>query len=127
MIVRSLSDLLGTAREVDWGNGSSRRFLIANDNMKFSLTDTIVKAGSRSLLEYRNHLEACYCISGKGEIEDASTGERHEITPGTMYALDKHEAHYLIAKDELRLVCVFSPPLRGDESHRLAGSQSSSY
>lgn len=127
MIVRSLTEILGTVREVDWGNGKSRRFLIARDNMRFSLTDTVVNAGSRSLLEYRNHLEACYCITGSGEIEDANTGERYPIEPGTMYALDKHEAHFLIAKEDMRLVCVFSPPLNGDESHKLQPGQSSSY
>lgn len=127
MIVRSLTEISGTEREVDWGNGKSRRFLVARDNMDFSLTDTVVNAGSRSLLQYRNHMEACYCITGSGEIEDASTGERFPIRPGTMYALDKHDAHYLIAKEDMRLVCVFSPPLNGDESHKLGLGQSSSY
>jgi len=127
MIIRSLQDVSGTDRDVDWGNGQSRRFLIAIDRMGYSLTDTIVKAGSRSLLQYRTHLEACYCISGSGHVEDVKTGEIYAINPGTMYALDKHEEHYLVAHEEMRLVCVFSPALRGNESHRLEGSASSSY
>ena len=127
MIVRSLDQLIGTARDVDWGNGNSRRFLIAQDGMQFSLTDTIVAAGSNSLLEYKNHLEACYCIAGSGEIHDAQTGAVYPIQPGTMYALDKYDRHYLIAKDELRLVCVFLPALQGNESHRLSAQGSSSY
>lgn len=127
MIIRSLDELIDTRRDVDWGNGNSRRFLIEQDGMKFSLTDTIVKAGSSSLLEYKNHLEACYCTAGSGEIHDVVTGEVHPIHPGTMYALDKHDRHYLIAKDELRLVCVFLPALKGDESHRLGPDGSSSY
>ncbi|MFM6073899.1 MAG: ectoine synthase [Dolichospermum sp.] len=44
-----------------------------------------------------------------------------------MYALDKHENHYLRAKTQMRLVCVFSPPLQGKESHNLSLSGSSSY
>ena len=127
MIVKSLDKLIGTPRDVEWGNGNSRRFLIEQDGMKFSLTDTIVKAGSRSFLEYKNHLEACYCIAGSGEIHDPVTGEVYSIYPGTMYALDKHDRHYLVAKDELRLVCVFLPALRGHESHRLGADGSSSY
>lgn len=127
MIIRSLEEIIGTARDVDWGNGNSRRFLIEKDGMNYSLTDTITKAGTRSLLEYKNHLEACYCIEGRGEVHDPATGEVHEISPGTMYALDKHDKHYLVANDDLRLVCVFQPALNGDESHRLSADGSSSY
>jgi L-ectoine synthase len=125
MIVRSLKDVSGTNRDVDWGNGQSRRFLIAADQMGYSLTDTIVKAGSRSRLQYRSHLETCYCISGCGHVEDVQTGEIHPITPGTMYALDEHDEHYLVAHEEMRLVCVFSPALLGTESHRLESTASS--
>ena len=127
MIVRTLNDLIGTERDIDWGNGNSRRFLIEKDNMNFSLTDTICQAGSRSLLEYKNHMEACYCIAGEGEIQDMETGSVYPISPGSMYALDKHDQHYLVAKEELRLVCVFQPALRGDESHKLKEDGSSSY
>jgi L-ectoine synthase len=127
MIVRTLNDLIGTERDIDWGNGNSRRFLIEKDKMNFSLTDTVCKAGSRSLLEYKNHMEACYCIAGKGEIQDTETGAVYPILPGSMYALDKHDKHYLVAKEELRLVCVFQPALRGNESHKLKEDGSSSY
>lgn len=96
--------------------------------MGYSLTDTVVRAGTRSLLEYKRHLEACYCIEGRGAVEDMD-GTRHTIEPGIMYALDKHDAHYLIADpdQDLRLVCVFSPALVGDESHNLADGRSSHY
>jgi L-ectoine synthase len=128
MIIRSLNKIIGTTRDVEWGNGNSRRFLIEKDGMDYSLTDTITKAGTKSLLEYKNHLEACYCIEGSGEIHDTNTGEIHHISPGTMYALDKHDEHYLITKEEdLRLVCVFSPALKGNESHSLSGNNSSAY
>lgn len=127
MIVRSLENLIDTSRDVNWGNGHSRRFLIEQDGMDFSLTDTVCKAGSKSLLEYKNHMEACYCIAGRGEIHDTESGDVHAIEPGTMYALDKHDKHYLVADEELRLVCVFKPALRGDESHKLNEDGSSSY
>lgn len=127
MIVKNLEELLGGPRDVDWGNGQSRRFLIESDNMQFSLTDTVVNAGSRSLLEYKNHLEACYCIQGIGEIEDTVTKRSYPLVPGTMYALDRHDKHYLVAKTQMRLVCVFLPALKGHESHRLNPQGSSSY
>jgi len=34
-----------------------------------------------------------------------------------MYALDRHDEHYLRARSELKLVCVFNPPLTGREVH----------
>jgi L-ectoine synthase len=126
VIVNSISDIQNTERDVAWGNGQSRRLLLASDNMGYSLTDTIVAEGTSSLLEYRKHLEACYCIEGEGEVIDQSTGHTHKILPGTMYALDKHEKHILRAVKTMRLVCVFNPPLKGPEAHTL-GADSSAY
>ncbi|MFD4245022.1 ectoine synthase [Streptomyces sp. NPDC058525] len=124
MIVRNLENVT----TVDWGNGLSRRFLLASDGLGYSVTDTTVRAGTKSLLEYRRHLEACYCIDGAGEVI-APDGTSYRITPGTLYALDQHEAHHLIADPDtdLRLVCVFSPALRGDEQHSLDASSASAY
>ena len=126
MIIRKLSEVIDTDRDVAWGNGQSRRFLLAQDGVGYSLTDTVINAGSESLLEYKNHMEACYCIEGEGEVEDMD-GNVYPIVPGTMYALDKHDKHYLRAKTTLRLICVFTPPLSGKESHALSGGDSSSY
>lgn len=125
MIVRELNDIVNTERDVEWGNGRSRRFLTAKDNVGYSVTDTIINAGTESLLEYKNHIETCYCIEGEGEIE--VIGDVHLIKPGTIYALNQHEKHYLRAKTNMRLVCVFTPPLKGNESHNLNENGSSSY
>lgn len=125
MIVRKLSELINSERDIAWGNGQSRRFLLAKDGMGYSLTDTIINAGTESFLEYTNHREACYGIEGEGEVE--YEGIIYPIEPGTMYALDNKEKHYLRAKTQMRLVCVFNPPLQGQESHNLSDGQSSSY
>lgn len=125
MIIRKLTEILNTERDVAWGNGQSRRFLIETDGMGYSLTDTVIDAGTESLLEYKNHMEACYCLEGEGEVE--VDGIVHSIQPGTMYALDKHDKHYLRAKTSLRLICIFTPPLKGNESHNLTNSKSSFY
>lgn len=119
MFVRTLEDIIGTERDVDWGNGQSRRLLIESDNMGFAFLDTIVKAGTDLEIQYKNHLESVYCIEGKGAITDVATGTEYEIRPGTMYVLDKHDRHRLCATDDLRLMCVFNPPLKGDEKHNL--------
>jgi L-ectoine synthase len=124
MIVRGIEE----AKTVEWGNGLSRRFLTAADGMGYTLTDTIVNAGTKSQLQYRNHLEACYCVEGEGEVVDMA-GNSYPITPGVMYALDQHDAHYLIAAPhtDLRLICMFTPALRGDEVHSLDAARSSAY
>ena len=70
MFVRSLKEVEPTERFVNWGNGTSHRLLTAADKMGFTVCHTVVRAGTESLLEYRNHLEACYCIGGEGEVED---------------------------------------------------------
>ena len=125
MIIRTLDQIRDTESDVAWGNGQSRRFLLQVDGMGFSLTDTVVDAGTESLLEYRNHAEACYCIEGEGEVE--VDNEIHPIKVGTMYALNAHDKHYLRAKSTMRLICVFSPPLVGKEAHNLATGAESSY
>lgn len=124
MIVRRLSEV----PTVEWGNGLSRRFLLESDGMGYSVTDTIVRAGTKSRLEYRRHLEACYCIGGSGEVIDAN-GDSHTLEPGTMYALDRNDAHFLVAAphEDLRLVCVFTPALKGHETHNLDSAEFSHY
>jgi L-ectoine synthase len=126
MIIRTLSEIADTERDVAWGNGQSRRFLLARDGMGFTLTDTTIDAGTESLLEYRQHMEACYCIEGEGELVDMD-GNVHRLVPGTMYALDKHDRHRLRARTTLRLLCVFLPALQGTERHTLSSAESSSY
>lgn len=118
--------------EVDsvlWGNGTSHRLLTQADQMGFTVCDTIVFAGTESRLQYRRHLEACYCISGRGQVVSADGAIAFEIEPGTIYALDKHDAHFLRAHEgeNLRLISVFNPPLTGNEKHQLDPSGFSQY
>jgi L-ectoine synthase len=124
MIVRNSNNVPA----IEWGNGTSRRFLVADDGVGYTVTDTLVRAGTKSRLEYRNHLEACYCIEGSGEVIELD-GTSHPLVPGTLYALDEHDAHFLVASphEDLRLVCVFTPALRGDEVHSLDEHVSSAY
>ncbi len=117
MIVRSLDEVTGTDRDVAGDGWLSRRLLLAGDGMGFSLHDTTVAADSELELEYRHHLEACYCVEGTAEIEDLATGQRHTIGPGTIYAVDRHDRHVLRVSTALRLVCVFNPALAGTERH----------
>jgi len=117
MIVRQLADTIGSEREVVAQNWTSRRLLLRDDNMGFSMHDTIIRAGTSTEMCYLNHLEAVYCVHGTGSVRVVETGQVHPIEAGTLYALDQHDRHVLTAETELRMVCVFSPPLVGDEVH----------
>jgi L-ectoine synthase len=39
-----------------------------------------------------------------------------------MYALNNHDKHYLRATEDMRMICVFNPPLVGREDHEEDGS-----
>lgn len=124
MIVRRLEDIRGSERDVEAANGNwaSRRLLLRNDGMGFSFHDTTIRAGTETYIWYKNHLEAVYCVAGEGEIEDLETGQVHQIRDGTMYALNGHERHYLRARRDMRMICVFTPPLTGAEDHDEEGT-----
>lgn len=122
MIVRSLLSIIGTQAHVRGEAFESRRILLAKDGLGYSLHDTICKAGSAQRLEYRNHVETNYVIEGQGSVENIATGEVYPLGPGTVYVLDQHEAHLLRAVTDLRIICVFTPALTGQEKHDAAGS-----
>lgn len=122
MIIRRLDELAGTDRDVDGGNWTSRRLLLADDGLEYSLHDTVIRAGTVTEMWYRHHLESVYCIEGEGVLEDRETGERHPLGPGTLYVLDLHDRHTVHATTDLRMVCVFTPPVTGREVHLPDGS-----
>jgi L-ectoine synthase len=122
MIVRQVKDLLETDRDIKSNGWRSLRLLLEKDNMGFSFHLTTIYKDASLEMTYKNHLEAVYCISGRGQIVDHATQETHAIEPGVMYALDKHDAHRLEASEELSLMCVFNPPVVGDEVHQADGS-----
>jgi L-ectoine synthase len=121
VIVRNLGQIAGGERDVHGDGWRSQRLLLRDDEMGFSLSETTVEAGAELRLHSRHPLEACYCISGSAEIEELETGARHAIGPGTVYALDRHDRHVLRVTGELHLVCVFTPPLSGRETHDAEG------
>ena len=117
MIVRTLQEIEGTDRDVQAPTWASRRFVLANDGVGFSLHDTVMRAGTETVMWYRNHIEAVYCIEGDGVLEDLVASTSYPIRPGTMYLLDGHERHRVKASTDLRMVCVFNPPCTGGEVH----------
>jgi L-ectoine synthase len=117
MIVRNLSELDGTDRDVVADTWRSRRFLLAREGVGFSFHDTVLYAGTETSMWYAHHVEAVYCVGGQGELVNDETGEVHPLRDGTMYLLDGHEHHTVRAWTDLRMACVFNPPVTGREVH----------
>jgi L-ectoine synthase len=122
MIVRTLKDARTTERRVVTDNWESVRLLLKGDQMGFSFHITTIYAGTVNPMWYKHHLEAVFCLSGRGKLQDKATGREYPIEPGVIYALDKHDEHVLTATEELTLACVFSPPLHGKEVHDADGA-----
>lgn len=124
MIVRKLHDAEKTERRVvsPCGGWESTRLLLKDDNMGFSFHITTIYQGADLPMHYQNHLESVYCISGTGEIETLDEGKTYPIEPGTIYILDKHDKHILRAFTEMKMACVFNPPLNGKEVHNTEGA-----
>ncbi len=117
MIVRTLAESEQSDRRVVTRTWESTRLLLKNDRMGFSFHITTIYAKTETHICYQHHLEAVYCISGEGEVETLSDGKIHPIRPGTLYALDRHDDHLLRGITEMKLACVFNPPLTGKEVH----------
>ena len=122
MLIRKLDEARHSERNVRDNGWESTRLLLAGDGMGFSFHITTLEAGREWTFEYRHHLEAVYVLQGTGSIEDHTTGERHRLVPGTLYALDRHDRHTLRTGTDLVTVCVFNPPVTGDEVHDATGA-----
>lgn len=123
MIVRSLNEVKASGGYGEKpGVWSSARYLLMEDAVGFTLTMTTVASGQRIELEYKNHLEANLIIEGEAIVTEVVTGQKHKLGPGDMYTLDKHDRHALEAKTDLKIVCVFTPALVGNEIHDADGS-----
>ena len=100
----------------------SHRYLTEKDNMGFTITKTIIPVNGEHLWHYKKHLEACFCVAGWGKVTNIKTGKVFNISKDIMYALDKNDPHKFEALEEVTLICVFNPPLKGNEIHKKDGS-----
>jgi len=122
MIVRRLKDAEASGRMIKSEGWDSTRLLLKNDNMGFSFHITTIYRGAELHLHYQNHLESVYCISGRGEVETVADGQVYPIEPGTIYVLDQNDKHILRGFEEMKMACVFNPPLHGKEVHNAEGA-----
>lgn len=121
MIVKSLEDIIGTEAETKGETWASRRFVLKKDGVGFSMTNTVIEAGTENYFWYKNHIEAVYLIEGEGEIEKVETGEVWQLKPHTMYLLDQNDKHIVRVRKRMQMICVFNPPLVGTETHNEEG------
>jgi L-ectoine synthase len=122
MIVRNVKDVIGTKDEVRTDTWMSRRVLLKKDGMGFSFHETTIFPHTRTHIHYKNHLEAVWVIEGDGHVETIADGKKYALAPGVVYALDQNDEHWLCGGEKpCRVICVFNPPLTGQEVHDASG------
>ncbi len=117
MIVRSTAEITGTERDVAGQGWRSKRIVLGGDGVGFSFHETTIGAGTVHEFHYRHHVEAVWLIEGEGTLTDLDHGVSYELAPGSMYLLDGHERHRLEVRTDMRMMCVFNPPVTGQEVH----------
>jgi L-ectoine synthase len=122
MLIKRLSNIRSSDRNVKHNGWESSRLLLASDGMGFSFHITTLEAGGSWTFHYQHHVEAVFIISGTGILDDLTANERHVLEPGTLYALNDHDRHTLTATTELVTACVFNPPVTGTEVHDATGA-----
>lgn len=115
---------INQVKGVKFLGGKSFRTVLKSDGLGFAMMETRIDKGGAYKWHYKNHKEACMCISGTGQIKDLVTGEVSEIKSGVTYLVDNHQPHEFTAFTDVVLVSVFNPPLTGFETHDSDGSYS---
>jgi L-ectoine synthase len=119
MIVRSTAEITGTDRDVSGSDGAwrSKRIVLGGDGVGFSFHETTIAAGTVNEFHYANHIEAVWLIEGEGKLVDLDNDRVYDLGPGSMYLLDGNERHRVEPRTEMRMMCVFNPPVTGREVH----------
>ena len=117
MIVRTTAEITGTDRDVADGSWRSKRIILAGDGVGFSFHETTIKAGSVNEFHYQHHIEAVWVVEGTGTLTDLATGQEYPLADGTMYVLNNNDRHRVTCDEQLRMLCVFNPPVTGREVH----------
>jgi L-ectoine synthase len=117
MIVRTTAEITGTDRDVAGNTWRSKRIILAGDGVGFSFHETTIEAGSVNEFHYPHHIEAVWVIEGTGTLTDLGTGQQYPLADGTMYLLNNNDRHRVTCDEQLRMLCVFNPPVTGREVH----------
>jgi L-ectoine synthase len=115
VIIRNVADIIGSDRDVHGEGWKSRRLILADEDIGYSLHETTLDPGVELKFTYRNHRETVYCTAGEGSIEDLDSGRRVRLVPGVTYSAGIGEPHVVRTVTEMKLICVFTPALVGTE------------
>ena len=115
MLHTTVHDIIGSHRDASGDGWQSRRMVLAEDGLPFSVHETVVAAGTELTLCYRNHSETVYCIEGRASVELIGADRSIDIKPGTLYSVGRGEAHVLRLLEDTRFLCIFEPALEGQE------------
>ena len=119
MIVRTLDEITDTERDVQPDNKQwrSKRIVLGNDKVGFSVHETVLQPGTINDFWYANHIEAVFITEGEGELYDKDNDVTYQLAPGSIYVLNGNERHQLRPTTLMKTVCVFNPPVTGREVH----------
>ncbi|MFF3571333.1 ectoine synthase [Nocardia jiangxiensis] len=117
MIVRTTAEITGTSRDVGQEQWRSKRIVLGGDRVGFSFHETTIQAGTVHEFHYQNHVEAVWLVEGEGTLHDLTNDKTYDLAPGTMYLLNGHERHRVETRTQMRMLCVFNPPVTGQEVH----------
>ena len=115
MLFNTVDDLVDTEREAVGNGWKSRRFLVAEDGLPFSVHETTVAKGTELRFKYKNHSETVYCIEGKASVQDVAQNKILLIQPGTFYSVGIDDDHILRIEEDTKFLCIFDPPLKARE------------
>ena len=116
MFFRDSRELVGTAHDVTHPNYRTMRLLLRSDPAPVSVTDIVLVPGIEDIYGYDDRTEIAYCIEGRATVRDLNGGSEREIEPGVLWVAPPGSRFSFVAHEPTRLICVFDPPLEGDET-----------
>lgn len=120
MFVRQLADVPVVV--LGGGRSEARRYLTKADDVGMTLSDLRAKPGGTAELWYKNHVEANFVVSGRGELTEHASGRTWPLLPGTLYVVGPKDRHRVSNTDGLHILSIFNPPLVGGETHDADGA-----
>jgi len=121
MLVRTMDDMerQGRVVSISHGKATAVRPLTKKDGLGFSVSEARGTAGSGSDLWYKNHWEANYVRSGRGTVQDLTSGQMWNLEPGMLYIVGPRDRHHIQSSDNeaIKVISIFNPPIEGNETH----------
>ena len=119
MLVRKLSDLIGTGKEMTQTNGAARfrsvSILTRDDECGFSISDVLIQGGWNRNIHHKNHVGMHFVVAGQLEVRDLTRDVSWRIDPGMLYVTGPKDRHHVTCHGDAHLISLFNPALTGTE------------